>query len=207
MTQLLQPRAVNGETSDEELMERIQCGDKDGLHELHTRHAKLLASLCMGILHNTADSEDLVQEVFVEIWNRAALYDPGKGRPLPWIATLTRRRSIDRLRRRECYSRFEARFTEETQSLGDVWSHVHEDIVHREEAMQLHLAMEHLPEAQRAVILLAYHQQMTHREIASKTGLPLGTIKTRLQLGLRKLAATLGASGDATPPARKCAAA
>jgi RNA polymerase sigma-70 factor (ECF subfamily) len=193
MTQLLETCALNDEASDAQLMEMIQCGVKTGLEKLHKRHAGMLRALSMGILHNSADSEDLVQDVFVEIWNRASLYDPGKGQPLPWIATLTRRRSIDRLRKRECYNRFEERFTVETQSLGDVWTHVREDIVRREESTPLLRAMEHLPEAQRAVIRLAYHEQMTHREIASKTGIPLGTIKTRLQLGLRKLAVTLSA--------------
>ncbi len=207
MTALPEICSVAGEAADEQLMEMIQCGSMLGLGTLHSRYANMLRGVSMAILHNSADSEDLVQEVFVEIWNRATLYNPCKGRPLPWIVTMTRRRSIDRLRKRECYNRFEDRFAAETECLGESWSHVYEDVSHSEQNAHLRHAMNHLPEAQRAVIQLAFHEQMTQREIASKTGIPLGTIKTRLQLGLRKLAVTLSALGDftaASTPTRCC---
>ena len=177
--------------TDERLMEMIQAHACDGLDLLHERYAGFLKVMSMKVLHNDADAEDLLQDVFLEIWNRAASYDPLKGRPLSWIATLTRRRSIDRLRKRETYCRIEDRFAEETKVHGDGWTHVHEDLVQIEMNEHLQRALATLPEAQRATIKLAYHGEMSQREIAAHTGVPLGTIKTRLELGLRKLAVSL----------------
>lgn len=183
--------APSPEITDEHLMEMIQSHRHRGLELLHDRYATLLKTVSMKVLHNDADAEDLLQDVFVEIWHRAASYNPLMGRPLSWIATLTRRRSIDRLRKRETYCRVEERFAEETQVHGDGWTHVHEDLSRGERNQHLQRALAALPEPQRHAIQLAYHGQMTQREIAAHTGTPLGTIKTRLELGLRKLAVCL----------------
>ena len=177
--------------TDENLMEMIQAHGHNGLALLHARYATFIKVLSMKVLHNDGDAEDLLQEVFVEIWNRAASYDPLKGRPLSWIATLTRRRSIDRLRKRETYCRIADSFAEETKSRGDGWTHVHEDVAQGEMNEHVRRALATLPEAQRSAIHLAYHKQMSQREIAAHTGIPLGTIKTRLELGLRKMGAFL----------------
>ena len=172
-------------------MEMIQTNIHSGLDLLHARYATLLKTLSMRMLHNDADAEDLLQNVFLEIWDRAPTYDPLKGRPLSWIVTLTRRRSIDRLRRRAAYCRMEAGFAEEAKGQDDGWTHVHEDLAQRERSEHLQRALAYLPEAQQSAIKLAYHEQMTQREIAARTGIPLGTIKTRLELGLRKMAVSL----------------
>lgn len=145
----------------------------------------------MKVLYSYADAEDLLQDVFLEIWIRAANYNPLMGRPFSWIATLARRRSIDRLRRHETHRRLQERFAEETNSRDDSWTHVHEDLAQFEMNAHLQRAMAKLPKAQRKAIRLAYHKQMSQREIAAHTGIPLGTIKTRLELGLRKMAASL----------------
>ena len=197
MTDLLEaiPTATTGRGrspfTDEHLMEMIQARIRNGLDLLHERYARLLKALSMKVLHNEADADDLLQDVFVEIWARAASYDPLKGRPLSWIATLTRRRSIDRLRKRETYCRTEDRFAEESRSHGESWTHVQEDLALGEMNEHLQRALATLPEAQRHAIKLAYHRQMSQREIAAHTGIPLGTIKTRLELGLRKMAVSL----------------
>jgi RNA polymerase sigma-70 factor (ECF subfamily) len=161
----LEQTAVGADAfTDEHLMAMIQAHHQGGLNLLHDRYAILLKSMSMKVLHNDADADDLLQDVFVEIWDRAASYDPMMGRPLSWIATLTRRRSIDRLRKRETYCRVEDRFAEETQSRGEGWTHVHEDLSQNERSRHLN---------------------------AAHTGIPLGTIKTRLELGLQKMAACL----------------
>ena len=196
MTQLLEwptppSTTTDAEVSDEQLMEMIQSHDHRSLALLHTRYAALLRTITMKVLHNDADSEDLLQDIFMEIWDRAASYDPQMGKPLAWIATLARRRAIDRLRKRETYSRVEDRYADECDCHTAGWTHVHEDISKSEQAVILERALATLPEAQRDAIHLAFHQQMTQREIAAHTGIPLGTIKTRLELGLRKMAASL----------------
>jgi RNA polymerase sigma-70 factor (ECF subfamily) len=183
--------------TDEHLMEMIQTHMHSGLDLLHARYATLLKTLSMRMLHNNADAEDLLQDVFLEIWDRAPTYDPLKGRALSWIVTLTRRRSIDRLRRRVAYCRMEAGVAEEAKAHDDGWTHVHEDLAQRERNGHLQRALACLPEAQQNAITLAYHEQMTQREIAAKTGIPLGTIKTRLELGLKKMAVSLYGFKDA----------
>ena len=177
--------------TDEHLMEMIQGHVHSGLDLLHARYATLLKSLSMKMLQNDADAEDLLQDVFLEIWDRAPTYDPLRGRPISWIVTLTRRRSIDRLRKRASYCRMEDGFAEEAKGHDDGWTHVHEDLAQRERNEHLQRALAYLPEAQRSAIKLAYHEQMTQREIAAKTGIPLGTVKTRLELGLKKMAVSL----------------
>jgi RNA polymerase sigma-70 factor (ECF subfamily) len=182
--------------TDEHLMEKILVHDQDALDLLHKRYARFLKTIAMKVVHNDADAEDLVQEVFSQIWDRIANYDPSKGRAIGWITTLTRRRAIDRLRKRETYFRFEERFTEETITHGDGWSHVHEDVAQNEISDHLEHAMAALPEVQQRAIRLAYHGEMTQREIAAHTGIPLGTIKTRLELGLKKMARLLSKMDD-----------
>jgi RNA polymerase sigma-70 factor (ECF subfamily) len=142
----------------------------------------------MKMLHSDADAEDLLQDVFLEIWIRAANYNPLMGSPISWIATITRRRSIDRLRRNETYRRAQERFGEERNNQTVSWTHVREEVTQLEMHAHLQHAMAKLPAEQRKVIKLAYQRQMSQREIAAHTGTPLGTIKTRLELGLKKMA-------------------
>jgi len=189
-------QSPEGAHTDEHLMELIQAGNYEGLQILHVRYGVILKAVSMKVLHNAADAEDLTQEVFVEIWNSATGYDPLKGRPLAWIATLTRRRSIDRLRKRDTYCRLEKRFAEETISHVDGWPHVHEDMAQNERSAYLQSALARLPALQRDAIRLAYYSQMTQREVAQHIGIALGTIKTRLELGLEKLAGFLGGFED-----------
>jgi RNA polymerase sigma-70 factor (ECF subfamily) len=174
--------------TDESLMALIQARDGHGLRLLYDRYFRLLKDVSFAILHNEADTDDLLQDVFLQIWNQAASYTSSKGQPLGWIITLTRRRSIDRLRRRNSYHRAGDRLAEQAEGQSESWTHVHEDAVRSETSEYLRRALAILPEAQRNAIHLAYRRQMSQREIAAYTGIPLGTIKTRLELGLRKLA-------------------
>lgn len=169
-------------------MELIQARDRNGLRLLYDRYFRLLKSVGLAVLHNDSDADDLLQDVFLQIWNQAATYTPLKGQPLGWIVTLTRRRAIDRLRRRDAYCRAGDRLAERAEGQSDSWTHVHEDLAHGEMNEHLQRALAILPEAQRSAIHLAYHRQMSQREIALHTGIPLGTVKTRLELGLKKLA-------------------
>ena len=193
--------------SDGHLMEMIQARDHGSLARLRARYATFLKVVGMKVLHNDTDAEDLLQEVMLEIWDRAATYDPQKGQPLSWIATITRRRAIDRLRKRETHGRAEDRFAEENKSHGNGWTHVHEDLAKAEIHLHLERALATLPAAQRHAIQLAYHQEMTQRQIAAHTGIPLGTIKTRLELGLRKMASSLRGFEDLLRGGRRTASA
>lgn len=178
--------------TDEHLMEQIQARNPEALGELHDRYATMIKALVMKVLHNDAESDDMVQEIYVEIWNRAGSYDPSKGKALGWIITLSRRRAIDRLRKREAYCRAEERLAEHTKEApSEGVLHVEEDIAHAEMREHLQRVLATLPPAQKQAIEMAFYRGMSQREIAAHTGIPLGTIKTRLELGLKKVAEAL----------------
>jgi RNA polymerase sigma-70 factor, ECF subfamily len=178
--------------TDEHLMEQIQARKSEALGVLHDRYATMVKALVMKVLHNDAESDDMVQEIFMEVWDRAASYNPEKGKALGWMITLSRRRAIDRLRKREAYCRMEDRLTEASkQNPQESHAHVEEDIAHAEMREHLNRVLVTLPPAQKQAIELAFYRGMSQREIAAHTGIPLGTIKTRLELGLKKVAEAL----------------
>ncbi len=183
---------------DESLMARIQERESEALAELYDRYSGILKSLIMGVIHNDAEADDLLQEIFMEIWNQAAHYSAQKGKPLGWIVTLTRRRSIDRLRKKQAYARAEERLQNETEQQPDAWVHnsTEDDIELSDNRRLLAGIMKNLPVAQREAIDLAFYHGMSQREIAAKTGIPLGTIKTRLELGLKKISEALRGMRD-----------
>src|SRR5687768_16324875 len=100
---------TTGEVTDEQLMGLIQARDDAALATLYRRHTPLLRTVIARVVHNEHDVDDLLQEVFLELWNRADHYDEAKGKALGWIVTLARRRAIDRIRRRQAYARAEER--------------------------------------------------------------------------------------------------
>jgi RNA polymerase sigma-70 factor (ECF subfamily) len=183
---------------DEHLMIGIQERRPEALEELYDRYSGILKSLIMGVIHNDAEADDLLQEIFMEIWNQAAHYSAQKGKPLGWIVTLTRRRSIDRLRKKQAYARAEERLQNETEQQPDAWVHNStEDDIEMSDTRRLILGvLGNLPIAQREAIDLAFYHGMSQREIAAKTGIPLGTIKTRLELGLKKISEALKGMRD-----------
>jgi RNA polymerase sigma-70 factor, ECF subfamily len=183
--------------TDEQLMVRIQEQDPKALGHLYDRYSGMVKGLIMKVLHNDAESDDMLQEIFVEVWNRAGSYCAQKGKPLGWIITLARRRAIDRLRKREAYCRAEDRLAEESKHQPQDWvAHVEEDLAHSEMREHLQRVLGELPEAQRQAIELAYYKGMSQREIAAHTGIPLGTIKTRLELAMKKLTVALAGLED-----------
>ena len=130
-------------------MVMIQMHRQGGLDLLHRRYAKLLRVMSMKVLHNVADTDDLVQDVFLEIWNRAMAYNPLMGHPISWIITIARRRSIDRLRKRQTRTIGEERFAQDAQRAGESWTHVHEDLLQTERKKYLERALATLPQEQR----------------------------------------------------------
>jgi RNA polymerase sigma-70 factor (ECF subfamily) len=178
--------------TDEQLMAMLQERNPVALEYLYDRHSAIVKSLGMKVVHNEAEAEDLLQEIFMEIWNRASGYDPAKGKPLGWIVTLARRRSIDRLRKCQSHCRAEDRLRDEVEQQPDSWTtDPEEDFVMADIRETLLKLIKTLPEAQQQAIELAFYKGMSQREIAAHTGIPLGTIKTRLELGLKKLTVAL----------------
>lgn len=194
-TLILQPVSAAAQTeyiaepTDEVLMARIQKRDETALTMLYYRHGKLLRSVIGRCVYDQQHSEDLLQEVYVEIWNRADHYSEEKGRALGWLITLARRRALDRVRRFQAYFRAEQRLRdqEENSPLNDQVADGDAELVHRDLSTRLEHALAQLPPAQADAVRMAYHDGLSQREIVARTGIPLGTIKTRIELGLRKL--------------------
>jgi RNA polymerase sigma-70 factor (ECF subfamily) len=183
------PKPEAGAPSDVDLMERIQAEDADALSELYDRYNGILKALILRVIHNEAEADDLLQEVFMEIWNRSKNFSSAKGKPLGWMVTLARRRAIDALRKRQAYARAEERLQSETeQQPGARVQNITETEIHSGDRRALmSKVLNELPEAQKKTIELAFFYGMSQREIAANTNTPLGTVKTRLELGLKKI--------------------
>jgi len=178
-----------GAPSDVDLMLGTQSGDADALSQLYDRYSGIMKALILRIIHNETEADDLLQEVFMEIWNQAKNFSAEKGKPLGWMVTLTRRRAIDALRKKQAYARAEERLQAEPerQPLAWVENATEKDIEAGDTRVLMAKVINSLPEAQQQVIELAFFRGMSQREIAFHTNIPLGTVKTRLELGLKKI--------------------
>ena len=174
---------------DEMLMQAITQRRQQALKELYSRYARSLRALIGSVVHEESEADDVLQESFLQIWREAHHYSPKAGKPLGWVITIARRRAIDRVRRRDSYRRAKQRFEDEirpqaqTPRTGATEAEVLQSDLRRFLGRQ----MESLPPVQREAVELAYFRGLSQREIAATTNTPLGTVKTRLQLGLRKL--------------------
>ncbi len=178
-----------GAPSDVDLMRRIQEEDSEALSELYDRYNGILKALILRVIHNEAEAEDLLQEIFMEIWNQAKNFSAQKGKPLGWMVTLARRRAIDGLRKKQAYARAGERLQAETEQHPDAWMHnsTQEEVQFSDTRILVREVINSLPPPQQQAIELAFFRGMSQREIAADTNTPLGTVKTRLELGLKKI--------------------
>jgi RNA polymerase sigma-70 factor (ECF subfamily) len=183
----LQPESA--QVSDVDLLHAIARGDEVALARLYDAYRVILFGLLVRILNSREEAEDILQDVFIQIWRRAKDFDEKRGRPFTWLVTLTRSRAIDRLRllgarQRLATSAAQDQTEEASDALTDTIRSGQKEIVQR--------ALADLPEDQKQTLVLAYYEGLTHSEIASKVGAPLGTVKTRIRSGMIKLRALLG---------------
>lgn len=175
--------------SDEALMQAITARKQLALRELYNRYGKTLKAVVTHVVHEEAEADDVLQEIFLQIWKDASHYSPQAGKPLGWVVTLARRRAIDRLRRRQAYCRAKERFENQIEQQPETRARagIDNDLIRADLRRYLERQLDNLPEYQRQAIELSFFEGLSHREIAARTGTPLGTVKTRLELGLRKL--------------------
>jgi RNA polymerase sigma-70 factor, ECF subfamily len=173
---------------DLELLHRIGARDPDALGELYDRHAGLLFGLILRILRSRPEAEEVLQEVFVQIWTKVDVYSPTIGAPLAWLVRIARNRAIDRLRANQVRDRTLQALT--PQPSPPVATRAGAQSV---EQLAVLRALSSLSPEQRDLIEHAYFEGLTHAELAERFGLPLGTVKTRVRNGLLALRRDLGA--------------
>lgn len=158
--------------------------EEGALTVLYDRYRLILFGLLVRILSSREEAEDVLQEVFLQVWRRAADFDEERGRPFTWLVTLTRSRAIDRLRSVAARQRLvDSALTEVGEDVTDAAS----DTLLSEQREIVARALATLPEEQRRTLKLAYFEGLTQSEIAAKLGSPLGTVKTRMRAGMTTL--------------------
>jgi RNA polymerase sigma-70 factor (ECF subfamily) len=174
--------------ADETLLKRISRHQQPALKEFYGRHHGLVRNVVDSLVHEGAETDDVSQEVFLQVWKEANRYSPKAGKPLAWLVTIARRRAIDRRRRRQAYCRAPERYSDHLERQPQQPRHdVEKTVVNRDLRRFLKRKMNMLPGFQREAIDLAFFKGLSHREIANVTKAPVGTVKTRLELGLQKL--------------------
>ena len=173
---------------DADLLSQVARGDRSALRRLYDRCGPLAMALALRILGSRGEAEDVVQEAFVQAWQKAALYDLRRGSATAWVLAIVRSRALDRLRARASSHRAQDALSAEAQA--EVVLPI-EPAQQRQERELVLAAVAALPEDQRAAIELAYFEGLSQAEIAARTKLPLGTVKTRCRLALQKLAGAL----------------
>ena len=177
---------------DEALMKAVSHRRYDALAELYDRHGKRLRATIDGVVHEEGEADDVLQEIFIQIWKEADRYSPKAGKPLGWMVTIARRRAIDRLRRRQAYARARERYQKGlTNETSNSTRQADEVFALNDLRQFLKECLRILPRLQREALELAFFKGLSHREIAAATHAPLGTVKTRLELGLQKLTHSL----------------
>ena len=174
---------------DPTLLARVAKGDHQAFSQLYDLSSTLLFTLAARILGHHEEAAELLQDVYLEIWRKVSRYDIGRGTPVAWLVTLTKSRAIDRLRARA------ARGYQATNSLEAVTAaqvtdggpSPFETQADQELRVAVGAAVAGLPQAQQQAIELAFYEGLSHTEIAERLNQPLGTVKTRIKLGMSKL--------------------
>jgi RNA polymerase sigma-70 factor, ECF subfamily len=174
-------------------------GDVDALGALYDRYQRAVYALCARVTHDSGAAEEVTQEVFVRLWRGAASFEAARGRVSAWLLRIAHNLALNEVRRRQSRPviAYDADWSLESASVVDadresdpataVWL--------REQAAAIRQALEQLPEPQRQAITMAFFDGLTHAEISAATGDPLGTVKSRIRIGMQRLRDLLLASG------------
>jgi len=193
MTDVSHTEALYKGLDDEELMLRLFVRDLDAFRTLYERYSSLVYSTCLRVVRDTQIAEDMVQEIFLRIWRKPESFAAERGRFVTWLTSVTRNRAVDEVRSRNRRFRHEAASPEEQErEFPD--AEANDPALTAELSDQrriIIIAMADLPADQRHVIELAYFGGLTQQEISDRLSQPLGTVKTRIRLGMQKLRVAL----------------
>ena len=177
-------KVETAQQNDVELLHAVAGGDEAALARLYDQYRVILFGLLVRILGSREEAEDILQEVFVQVWRRAGDFDENRGKPFTWLVTLARSRAIDRLRMLGARNRLaESAAKDQTDLVSDALA----DTIQSGQREIVQRALAELPAEQKEALVLAYYDGLTQSEIASQLGTPLGTVKTRMRAGMNKL--------------------
>ena len=185
MTTAQDRSSLSSSAEDAELLRRIRSADPVAFESLYDLYGSVAYGVALRITLDEALAQDVVQDAFIAVWRHAADYDPGRGSLKTWLLAIVHHSAVDELRKRRSVQSLPDEHDEPPAALTlpDVWGQVSS----RLDASHVRDAFARLPEAQREVLLLAYYQGLTSEAIAEKTHAPLGTVKSRMRLGLQRL--------------------
>lgn len=172
------------------LIRQVANQDRDAFSQLYDRFSTLVFTLAMRMLKARSDAEDLLQEVFVQVWRQAQSYSAERGSPEAWIVNIARSRAIDKIR--SIRRRERSLVLTDDPSRAESSDNVESSAAESETRLAMNSALANLPEAQRKVLELAYFAGLTQTEIATRLAEPLGTVKTRMRSGIQRLREMLG---------------
>jgi RNA polymerase sigma-70 factor (ECF subfamily) len=194
-------RRSDEDSADAELLRRIGAGDRRAVEQLYQRFRRPAFALALRILADDVLAEDVLQDVFVAVWRDPGAFDRSRGSVAGWLLALVDHTAVDAVRRAESHRRRQARAEQSlARSLPTAAPDVEEDVLIRGLTERVRVALGGLPTLQREALLLAYHGGYTQREVAALTGAPLGTVKTRMLAGVRRLREELGQRTDGRSP-------
>jgi RNA polymerase sigma-70 factor, ECF subfamily len=163
----------------------MKSGDQSALAELYDRYSSVVYAVALRVLGDAAEAEDVLQEVFLQLWRKPGAFDAARGNLGAWLAVITRNRAIDLLRRRKPETDIEDVIVSVAPDLAG-------DADRSRAAQKVRSVLGTMPAVQRSALEMAYFEGLSHSEIATKTGEPLGTIKTRIRAGLMMLRKAFG---------------
>lgn len=186
---------------DFDLLRQIAAGSSEALGTFYDRHAGVTLGLLQRMLGENGEAEEVLQEVFFQVWREARRYDPGRSSPRGWLLLLARSRALDRLRAATARQKREEKLGREAAvAAAPIGSR---RLEHRDRQRRIGSALESLPPEQRRVVELAFFHGLSQTEIAEHLGAPLGTVKSRALMAMKKLRSLLSEDETPTPQPRK----
>lgn len=180
-------------SADRDLLRQVALGSADAMRDVYARCSARAFAIAVRLLPTRADAEEVLQEIFLDVWRRAREFDPARGGLETWVTTIARTRSIDRLRSLGTVSRMVEGVSQQAPPTSAMPVAPDVSVAASQDQARVRAALAQLPPEQREVVMLAYFEGLSQSEIAQKTGQPLGTVKTRARLALEKLSVLLEA--------------